>query len=75
MVDLRGTRVPVPIVGGRGRVKRRTSEADSGRRIYLPYARSMQTCRFYATEFIAMTYLYEHDDTRVASLVQIAVVM
>lgn len=69
MEDLRGTRVPVPIVGDRGRVKRRTSEADSGRRVYPPYARSMQMCRIYVTEFIAMTYRYEHDDTWVASLI------
>jgi len=53
MEDLQGMRVPVPITSGCRR--RRTSETDSGRRVYPPYARSMRMCGVYVTEFIALS--------------------
>lgn len=71
MEDLRGSRVPVPIVGDRGR--RGTSEADSGRRVYLPYARSMQMCRIYDGVYCSDLPLRTRRHARVA-LVQIVVI-
>lgn len=53
MEDLRSMRVPVLIITD-DRRRRQANEADSGRYIYPSYVRSMQMCRIYVIEFIAL---------------------